>query len=126
MPPGRIMQDLRLQVPGCGDTWYMRQAERIVREQTVGTSRRRRRPVTSDRSTDSDDGPVGASPFDLLSGIRTSRTVKVNLPTPKVFKGDVADIVPVHYADLDDYIAYIGKTCNRPVEYANGILGESE
>ena len=95
-------------------TCHAGQAERIIRDQTIRPSRRRRYPSTSDSSEDSDPlRPVVASPFDLLSGIRTSKTVKVNLPTPKVFKGGVAEIIPLHYADLDDYVAYIGKTAQR-------------
>ena len=35
------------------------------------------------------------------------------MPTPKGFKGDVSDIVPSHYADLDDYVAYSGKSAQR-------------
>ena len=102
--------------PSLGNTpsWYLKKAERLLRAQEVGARRSREGSSSSSDSSNPDrQRSQAASPFDLLSGIRTTRAVKVNLPTPKVFKGDVAEIVPSHYTDLEDYVSYIGKTAQR-------------
>ena len=93
----------------------MNKAERFVRSMQV-----RNRPAHRTVGSSSSDSSLPdiirsatVTPFDQLQGIRSSRSVKVTLPTPRTFRGDVADIVPTHYADLEDYVSYIGKTAQR-------------